>query len=75
MQHRKYVKQIKKGGGGMIDKTSKYSLFIVINAHKKHSYVFFIHDPMNITIKPANIKIKNKNTHIHTHELQIPHKK
>jgi hypothetical protein len=38
----------------MMDTASKYSL--VINAHKKHIHVFFIHDSMNITIKPTNIK-------------------
>jgi hypothetical protein len=37
-----------------------FKIFIVINAHKKYPYVFFIHDSMSITIKPANIK-KNIN--------------
>jgi hypothetical protein len=48
----------------MMDTTSKY-IFIVINTHKKTSLMFFIHDLMSITIKPANIK---------KYKLQIQHK-
>jgi hypothetical protein len=71
MQHQKYVKPRKNE---MMDMTSnsseasqggndvnlEWQIFIVINAHKKHHYVFFfIHDSMSITIKPININYKS----------------
>jgi len=53
--NRKYLEPIRKWDGGY-----DLKIFIVINAHTKHPYVFFIHNSMNITIKPQTLKKKKK---------------
>jgi hypothetical protein len=53
MQHKKYVKSRRKKMGWY---GYDLKIFIIISAHKKHPYIFFMHDSMSITIKLANIK-------------------